>query len=329
MNPTTIERMQKPERGETEIFLAGGCFWGTQAYLAGVSGVVHTSVGYANGLTEHPTYEAVCAHATGFTEAVHVIYRPDRLPLSALLPLYFESIDPTSVNRQGGDVGDQYRTGIYFSDPSDRLTIDACIRTLAQTLKKPVAIEVEPIRNYYLAEAYHQDYLQKNPNGYCHVPRALIERAHKTQVYKKPSDAQLKKTLSPVAYAVTQEGQTERAFENPYHDHYEKGVYVDVTTGEPLFLSSDKFESGCGWPAFAQPISSEAVTAHSDRSYGMHRVEVRSQSGDAHLGHVFEDGPMDRGGLRYCINSASLKFIPIDQLEQAGLGALRSLIEKG
>jgi len=179
-----------------------------------------------------------------------------------------------------------------------------------------------------VAEDYHQDYLQKNPNGYCHIN---VNQASYPVIdaskYPKPSDDELKKLLSPEEYAVTQNGQTERAFSNRYWDKFESGIYVDVATGEPLFSSKDKFESGCGWPSFTQPISPDVATYKEDKSYNMVRTEVRSRTGDSHLGHVFTDGPQDKGGLRYCINSLSIRFIPKDQMEEKGYGYLLDYVE--
>lgn len=162
-----------------EIFLAGGCFWGAQAYLKALNGALETQVGYANGNTENPTYEQVCTHTTGFTEAVRVGYEPGVLALPGLLDYFFDSIDPTSMNQQGGDIGDQYRTGIYFSDPADEAVVRRALRALEEKIGKPVAIECEPFRNFYPAEEVHQDYLDKNPNGYCHIPRTKIEQVYK------------------------------------------------------------------------------------------------------------------------------------------------------
>lgn len=335
--PATIERLRPvPEGSEhREIWLAGGCFWGLEKYLRGIHGVIDTDVGYANGDTPNPTYQQVCSHATGYAETVRVVYDPAEVSLSFLLSLYFDAIDPTSVNRQGNDIGDQYRTGIYYTEESDMATVRAALGALSKSLGAPVAIEAMPLRNYYLAEDYHQDYLAKNPGGYCHIsdgmcavaaqareerPQGDTNDANDAPAYEKPDMASLRDTLTDMQWRVTQENATEPSFQNEYYDHFEPGIYVDVTTGEPLFLSTEKFESGCGWPSFSRPISGASVTEQLDTSHGMRRTEVRSGAGDAHLGHVFEDGPKEQGGLRYCINSASLRFIPLDRMEAEGYG---------
>ncbi len=148
-----------------------------------------------------------------------------------------------------------------------------------------------------------------------------------TEQYERPSEAVLREKLTAEQYAVTQEAATERPYTNEYVGEFRQGIYVDITTGEPLFLSTDKFESGCGWPAFCKPIASEVVNEHRDLSHGMVRTEVRSRYGNAHLGHVFDDGPKERGGLRYCINSASLRFIPLEKMKEEGYGKYIALLD--
>lgn len=159
------------------IYLAGGCFWGTEKYLSNIQGIVDTQVGYANGTTENPTYQEVCHNNTGHAETVRVIYDPNQIRLEFILKLYYEVIDPTSVNRQGGDSGTQYRTGIYYVEESDHNIITKSIEALQKNYEKPIEIEVTPLRNYYPAEEYHQNYLDKNPSGYCHIRREKFEQA--------------------------------------------------------------------------------------------------------------------------------------------------------
>lgn len=316
---------------QKEIYLAGGCFWGTEHFLKQVRGVESTQVGYANGNIDNPTYKQVCTDETGFAETVKVEYDPQVVNLPLLLDLYFKTIDPTSVNRQGGDRGSQYRTGIYYTDTADIPVIETAIDVVAKEYDKPVVVEVKPLKNFYPAEAYHQDYLDKNPGGYCHIHPELFELAKKANaktVFTKPDDATLRSKLTDEQYAVTQKSATERPFQNEYWNEFREGIYVDITTGEPLFVSTDKFESGCGWPSFSKPIDKKLIKEDLDTSHGMSRTEVRSKTGDAHLGHVFEDGPQDKGGLRYCINSASLRFIPKDKMEEEGYGDYIYLLNK-
>ena len=314
------------------IYLAGGCFWGAEKYLSLIPGVVSTETGYANGHTENPCYEDVCRNDTGHAETVRVNYDPSKLSLTFLLERFFEVIDPTSLNRQGGDIGAQYRTGIYFCDKADEEIILGSIALLQESCIKPVVIEVMPLAGFYPAEEYHQKYLDKNPGGYCHIDSAKFETAHRSideaTLYRPPDKDALRGSLTELQFEVTQNGATEAPFRNEYYDEFKPGVYVDVTTGEPLFMSADKFESNCGWPSFSSPIRGDLVTGLPDHSHGRERVEVRSSHGDAHLGHVFEDGPEELGGLRYCINSAALRFIPKDQMAQAGYGHLLPLVDK-
>lgn len=313
-----------------EIYLAGGCFWGTEKYFDCLPGVLATEVGYANGNTENPSYQEVCHNDTGHAETVKVEYDDTLLSLSFLLERYYDVIDPVSVNRQGGDQGTQYRTGIYFTDGADEPVICSSITALQEKYAQPIAVEVLPLRNFYPAEEYHQKYLDKNPGGYCHIGARKFDAA-KAAVdtdtrYPRPSAETLRSRLDELQYAVTQESATEPPFRNQYFDEFRPGIYVDVTTGEPLFLSDDKFESGCGWPSFSRPIDERLLNELEDRTLGRVRTEVRSKHGDAHLGHVFPDGPAERGGLRYCINSAALKFIPKEMMEQEGYASYLALL---
>ena len=304
-----------------DIWLAGGCFWGTEAYLARVPGVADATVGYANGRTDNPTYEDVIYRNTGHAETVHVRYDPARIALADLLVQYFMTVNPTLINRQGNDRGTQYRTGIYYSDPGDLPVIQEAVREVQKEYTNSVVTEVEPLRRYDLAEEYHQDYLEKNPDGYCHVSFDTLPE-YEAKAYVRPEEATLRQMLTDEQYRVTQNGDTERPFTGVYDQFDEPGIYVDVVTGEPLFSSRDKYDAGCGWPSFTRPIDAAAVTEWRDKTYGMERIEVRSAAGDSHLGHVFNDGPAKDGGLRYCINSAALRFVPLAEMEASGYGSL-------
>lgn len=317
-----------------EIWLAGGCFWGVEAYFTRVYGVADAASGYANGRTVSPNYEDVI-DGSGHAETVRVRYDPNRVSLERLLKLYFQIIDPTSLNQQGNDRGAQYRTGIYFRDAADRQTAEAVLKSAQAGYRKPVVTELQPLANFTLAEDYHQDYLEKNPNGYCHTDFSSLSNVTlppstlkvDPTLYRKPSDADLRERLTPEQYAVTQKADTERAYSNRYWDNYAPGLYVDIVTGEPLFSSTDKYDSKCGWPSFTKPIDPAVVRDVPDLTYGMVRTEVRSRVGNTHLGHVFDDGPADRGGLRYCINSASIRFVPVEALAKEGYAAFEPLFK--
>lgn len=315
------------------IHLAGGCFWGLEAYMQKLNGVEDAVNGYANGKTENPSYYDL--KTSGHAETVKVVYNPDIISLEDILAHYLRVVNPVSVNKQGNDVGTQYRTGIYYTDEADKTIIENILAKEQTKHDKPIAIEVEPLKQFYDAEEYHQDYLEKNPGGYCHIDLSLADKpldkdkdpAIDSSRYIKPSDEELKKNLTDIQYDVTQNSATERAFSHEYHDNFKRGIYVDITTKEPLFSSTDKFESGCGWPSFSKPISKDVVKYFEDNSHFMHRTEVRSRSGDAHLGHVFNDGPKEMGGQRYCINGASLEFIPYDEMDEKGYGYLKYLVK--
>lgn len=300
-----------------DIYLAGGCFWGVEGYFQRLDGILETEVGYANGKTEETTYEDL--KETDHVETLHLKYDENKISLTEIVDHLFRIIDPTSLNKQGGDIGRQYRTGIYSDDEEVLEKVKSLVDLKRKDYDKEVVVEIEELRNYVTAEDYHQDYLIKNPMGYCHVDLTLADEPLYGK-YEKPSDEELKETLTEEQYYVTQNAGTERAFTSEYDDFYEKGIYVDITTGEPLFSSEDKYDGGCGWPSFTKPLTSYVIDYKEDSSHGMNRVEVKSKSGDSHLGHVFEDGPKDEGGLRYCINGASLKFIPYDKMESEGYG---------
>ena len=303
------------------IYLAGGCFWGVQKFFDQFEGVESTETGYANGPDEEPAYEDVC-RGSGHAEAVKIDYNENAISLSELLEYFFKVIDPLSVNRQGNDVGIQYRTGIYYTDESDIAEIKAVCAKEQDRLGAQLAVEIKSLRNFFPAEEYHQKYLDKNPGGYCHIPSKYFDltKCDNAPDFAWDSEDDLRKQIGDLAYEVTRNAATEPAFTGEYDDFFEKGIYVDVVSGEVLFSSLDKFNSGCGWPAFTKPVTDTAVTEHTDTSHGMIRTEVRSRIADSHLGHVFPDGPEETGGLRYCINSAALKFIAYDDMENEGYG---------
>ena len=292
-----------------EIYLAGGCFWGLEEYFSRIEGVEETTVGYANGQVETTSYQLI--HQTDHAETVHLIYDEKRVSLREILLYFFRVIDPLSVNKQGNDVGRQYRTGVYYTDRADKAVIEQVFAEQEKQLGQKIAVELEPLRHYVLAEDYHQDY------------QPLVDPGQ----YEKPTDVELKEQLTEEQYQVTQHSATERPFHNAYNATFEEGIYVDVTTGEPLFFAGDKFESGCGWPSFSRPIARDVLKYYEDKSHGMERIEVRSRSGNAHLGHVFTDGPEAAGGLRYCINSAALRFIPKEKMEAEGYGYLLTFMQ--
>ena len=359
------------------LHLAGGCFWGLEAFLKRLPGVRKTVVGYANGSTENPSYHDVCRWNTGHAETVAVTFDRRVLPADLLLDAFFEAIDPTSVNRQGNDCGTQYRTGIYWTDEAELPAIESALLRQQARYDEPLAVEVEPLDGFYPAEEYHQDYLGKNPGGYCHIdlgdadafvrrmglvegracyeadglceppsapcaptPAATLDAETPASSrndaaarirdagYAPAPDEVLRRELTSEQYRVTRGNATEPPFRNVYDRQFEPGIYVDVTSGEPLFASGDKFDSGCGWPAFSRPIAPGVVTERLDRSLGTFRTEVRSRAGDAHLGHVFTDGPAEAGGLRYCINSAALRFVPFERMDEEGYGYLKPLVER-
>lgn len=301
---------------------AGGCFWCMVKPFDKYDGVQKVTVGYTGGHTENPTYENVCAGDTGHYEAVEILYDDQIIDYADLLEAFFMSIDPTDEGGQFHDRGRSYETAVFYTDEKQKHIAEDYIKALDESGRyaKPIAVKVLRAEEFYEAEEQHQDYYKKNPIRYksyyaASGRKAFIENNEKISALEK---AELKNTLTPVQYKVTQEDGTEMPFDNEYYDNFAEGIYVDIISGKPLFTSKDKFESGCGWPAFSKPINNGYVKEIEDYSHGMIRTEVRSKNSDSHLGHVFPDGPKETGGLRYCINSASLKFIPKDRMEEMG-----------
>ena len=313
------------------IYLAGGCFWGMEKLYQSIPGVKDVVSGYANGTCEADArYGTVCTGKTGFRETVRVEYDPQRVSIDALLLAYFYVVDPTARNRQGNDVGTQYQAGIYYTNDDAKSAVER-IADIERARTEGFAVEIGPLMNFYPAEEYHQDYLDKNPGGYCHIPTDEIELFSRLSIdpgdYRRPAQDVIRQKLTEEQYQVTQNSGTERPFLNEYWDNHVKGIYVDIVTGEPLFSSLDKFDSTCGWPAFSAPIEKPAVIERTDASHGMVRTEVRSRSGDSHLGHVFENDPESPNGTHYCINSASLRFIPYSEMDAEGYGYLKDIFK--
>lgn len=307
-----------------KAIFAGGCFWCMVKPFDELPGIISIVAGYTGGHVENPTYEEVCAHSTGHVEAVEITYDEDKMPYRELVEIFFRSIDPTDPDGQFHDRGETYHTAVFYQDEMQKEVAEQYKKELEKTgyFDKPIVVPIKPAMPFYEAEEYHQDYYKKNPLRYrLYYKGSGREKFIKDKWYRNPYDKEeLKKRLNDLQYRVTQENATEAPFINEYDEHFEEGIYVDIVSGKPLFSSKDKFNSGCGWPAFSKPIIQNAVYDKEDTSHGMHRIEVRSSHADSHLGHVFEDGPRELGGLRYCINSAALRFIPKDRMEEEGYG---------
>lgn len=337
-NPIYAQESKDKEMDNKVIYFAGGCFWGVEEFFSRINGIVDVKSGYANGTIKNPSYRDVISGKYGFAETVEVVYDSTVVSLDDLINYYFKIIDPISKNKQGNDIGVQYRTGIYFVNDQDKDIINRALKDLQKSYKEPIQIEEGLLQNFYMAEDYHQDYLKKNKNGYCHVnfdvlneikkeKEALENKKESSNSYQKMSKEDALKNLTKEQYEVTQNAATERPFTNKYYNFFEKGIYVDVVSREPLFLSKDKFETDCGWPAFSKPINEDNIVESKDFSYGMIRTEVKSKNANSHLGHVFNDGPKELGSLRYCINSASLLFIPYSKMKEEGYGEYMHLLD--
>ena len=319
-----------------EATFAGGCFWCIEAAFDKTDGVKEAISGYTGGHKENPTYEEVSTGKTGHLEAVRVIYDSSKISYEKLLDIFWQQIDPTDNTGQFVDKGSQYRTVIFYHNDEQKRIAEESKRMLENSgrFDRPIVTEIRPAAPFYRAEEYHQDYYEKNASRYefyrsrsgrdqyrspCAAGTCPIPGREKKPEEGRSDERELKARLTPLQYHVVREQGTERPFENEYWDNKREGIYVDVVSGEVLFSSRDKFDSGTGWPSFTRPLEPENIIERKDTSHGMVRIEARSRKGNSHLGHVFNDGPPPTG-LRYCMNSAALRFIPREDLRKEGYG---------
>jgi peptide methionine sulfoxide reductase msrA/msrB len=322
---------EKETSGRRELAtFAGGCFWCMVEPFEELPGIYQIVSGYTGGHKENPTYEEVCSGTTGHVEAVQITFDPDVFPYRKLLDIFWRQIDPTDAGGQFYDRGESYRTAIFYHNEEQKRLAEESKQELNESgrFDKPIVTEILPAGPFYPAEEYHQDFHKKNPYRYKQYRLGSGRDAFIKQHWSfEKNEKELRQRLTPLQYTVTQENGTEPPFQNEFWNHMEEGIYVDIVSGEPLFSSLDKFDSGCGWPSFTKPIKDSNITLQLDTSHGMVRMEVRSKLADSHLGHVFDDGP-EPNGLRYCINSAALRFIPKEDLEKEGYGEYLHLFNR-
>ncbi len=335
----TMFSSQAIAKEETAIF-GGGCFWCMEPPFEQLEGVLEVVAGYTGGSAEDADYKKVSSGRTDHYESVRVIYDPEKISYKELVETFWRQIDPTDDGGQFADRGQHYRTAIFYSSDEQRSVAEQSKKELDESkmFDRPVVTSILPAQPFYLAEEYHQDYYLKNVMHYSLYKEGsgrqpFIERVwgkndeKKTEAnYQKPGDEELRQKLTPLQYQVTQKDGTEPPFNNDFWNNKTAGIYVDVVSGEPLFSSLDKFESGTGWPSFTRPLEPDNIVEHKDRSLFMLRIEVRSKGGDSHLGHVFDDGPAPTN-LRYCINSAALRFVPVEDLEAEGYAEYKELFK--
>ncbi len=314
-----------------KVVFAGGCFWCTEAEFNHASGVISAVSGYADSEKENPNYDEVSNGEVKAREAVQVIYDPKLVSFETLLEKYWKHIDPTDKDGQFADRGYQYTSAVYYTTEEQKSISENSIVKINSSKKfsAPVATLILPFVNFYPAEEYHQDYKDKNSfrySGYREASgRNSFIRLHwqdgsmtTKEIFGDVMKSEKLKTLTPLQYKVTQEEATEPPFENEYNSNKEVGIYVDIVSGEALYLSTDKYNSGTGWPSFSKPVDEGALVLKTDNFLFYSRTEVRSKIADSHLGHVFSDGPKESGGKRYCMNSAAMRFIPLSDMEKEG-----------